>query len=119
MDLKIKIDLTGFDRENESHSKNNLNMNEFIEVPVMQHKTLSSDKNNFDNTHSQSMVIDLSSSLESSHIADKSNSVLKKKKKIPPILNRRNLIQIYISLKTYRIFFRPLYCCTFPIIIHI
>ena len=83
MDLKIKIDLTGFDRENESHSKNNLNMNEFIEVPVMQHKTLSSDKNNFDNTHSQSMVIDLSSSLESSHIADKSNSVLKKKKKIP------------------------------------
>ena len=46
MDLKIKIDLTGFDRENESHSKNNLNMNEFIEVPVMQHKTLSSDKKN-------------------------------------------------------------------------
>ena len=34
MDLKIKIDLTGFDRENESYSKNNLNMNEFIEDPI-------------------------------------------------------------------------------------
>lgn len=79
MDLKIKIDLTGF---NESHSNNNLNLNEFSEVPVIQHKTPSSEKN-FENTHSQSMVIDLSSSLESSHIADNTISVLKKKKKNP------------------------------------